>query len=268
MDRPGRRWLAHHQLPAPGDHRSNGTNLRFTADDTKDAVISNLPGNRIEYTHTGLKNLTPYYYSIRALNDADGDRRPGEHPDDANAQSNQIAERSLLVGFLLWKRQPLQERRGHLRSRTPQRIAQQKTQTQTKKARSTSCGPLCPQKTKVPCRLLATMFSTSALTVTESTTGVTQPSIARARPRVLQYVHTGREGGSTYEYRVRAVNGNGDSGWSDAVASIDIDTRGPEAPVLTATAVGSTEIVLQWNVPETNGTVIDGYEIQQWNPAD
>ena len=65
--------------------------IRFGETDTEDAVISNLPGNRTEYTHTGLKTETTYYYSIRALNDADGDRRPGEAVEGSQT-TNEISE--------------------------------------------------------------------------------------------------------------------------------------------------------------------------------
>ena len=61
------------------------------ADNTR---ISNLPGSRTEYTLSGLKAFQGYFFRIRALNDADGDGRRGEHPDDPNAQSGQVAERS------------------------------------------------------------------------------------------------------------------------------------------------------------------------------
>ena len=41
----------------------------------------------------------------------------------------------------------------------------------------------------------------------------------------------------------------------------------PAPPVLTATALSDTEILLEWNVPTSNGSTIDGYDIRQWNPT-
>ena len=36
--------------------------------------------------------------------------------------------------------------------------------------------------------------------------------------------------------------------------------------MLTATAVGMDEILLQWTIPQDNGTPITGFSIQQWDP--
>ena len=41
--------------------------------------------------------------------------------------------------------------------------------------------------------------------------------------------------------------------------------RAPDAPVLTATVISTSEILLSWTKPNGNGTDIDGYEVRQWN---
>ena len=85
-------------------------------------------------------------------------------------------------------------------------------------------------------------------------------------PTALTWTHMMAPGGSTFVYRVRAVNGSGAGGWSAASSAVTVDARSPAAPMLTATAAGDDEIMLQWMKPEGNGTDIDGYAIQRWDP--
>ena len=82
----------------------------------------------------------------------------------------------------------------------------------------------------------------------------------------IMHPHTGLPGGKRYVYRVRAVNSAGDGAFSTPVAGI-VDPRAPDAPTLTATAVSASEILLEWNVPADNGTPIEGFVIQQWDPT-
>ena len=89
---------------------------------------------------------------------------------------------------------------------------------------------------------------------------------------VASWTHMDAPGGSTMEYRVRAVNASGAGAWSDNDGGTDgaqplrvpVAIRGPSAPMLTATAAGSDEILLQWNIPQANGTTITDFVIQRW----
>ena len=85
-------------------------------------------------------------------------------------------------------------------------------------------------------------------------------------PTALTWTHMQAPGLSTFVYRVRAVNGSGAGAWSENSTSAVVIARGPDAPMLTATAVGDDEIMLQWTIPGNNGTPIQGFAIQQWNP--
>ena len=85
-------------------------------------------------------------------------------------------------------------------------------------------------------------------------------------PAALGWTHMQAPGGSTIEYRVRAVNGSGAGEWSDELQQT-VSNRPAAAPMLTATAVGDDEILLQWTIPEDNGTEIQGFEIQQWDDS-
>ena len=41
----------------------------------------------------------------------------------------------------------------------------------------------------------------------------------------------------------------------------------PADPELTATAVGTNEVLLEWTIPEGNGSNFEGYVIQRWDPS-
>ena len=92
----------------------------------------------------------------------------------------------------------------------------------------------------------------------DAMTGVPSP------PAVRTFTQMKAPGLSAFSYRVRAVNGSGAGAWS-AIATTTINARGPDAPVLTATAVGDDEIMLQWTIPGSNGTDISGFDIRQWD---
>ena len=42
----------------------------------------------------------------------------------------------------------------------------------------------------------------------------------------------------------------------------------PDAPALTASVLSATEVLLQWNIPASNGTTIAGFDIRQWVPGE
>ncbi len=87
----------------------------------------------------------------------------------------------------------------------------------------------------------------------------------RTSATATSWVHMAAPGDSDWVYRVRAVNGSGAGAWSDNSAVTAVDARDPAAPMLTATAVGTDEILLQWTIPEDNGTDITGFDIRQWD---
>ena len=88
-------------------------------------------------------------------------------------------------------------------------------------------------------------------------------SVQPTPPTMAAYTHMNAAGGAIYHYRIRAVNGKGAGNWTESETAT-IPARGPDAPVLTATTTGATDILLEWNLPEGNGTVIDEFELQTW----
>ena len=89
-------------------------------------------------------------------------------------------------------------------------------------------------------------------------------------PRTIQtgsaattYPHTGLAPGSTWRYRVSAVNSAGSGAWSLS-ATATTDANKPSAPTrLAATTVDSATISLQWQAPSSNGGAdITGYQIE------
>jgi large repetitive protein len=71
----------------------------------------------------------------------------------------------------------------------------------------------------------------------------------------------GLTNGTTYRFRVRAVNGVGPSGSPSAASNPVIPYGVPAIPVLTAKAT-STRIDWTWPVPDGNGRPIAGYRIK------
>ena len=73
--------------------------------------------------------------------------------------------------------------------------------------------------------------------------------------------HPNRQRGQTIHYRVRAINNDGNSDWSNiasAAAGTPDDVTG-----LTATASGHNQIDLSWTAPShNNGAAVTGYRIQ------
>ena len=87
----------------------------------------------------------------------------------------------------------------------------------------------------------------------------------QAPPTVEMYTHRNAAGEATYNYRIRAVSGKGAGNWTDNDVAVTFDAREPSKPELTATATGPNDILLEWNVPQNNGTPIIGFHIQRWD---
>ena len=72
---------------------------------------------------------------------------------------------------------------------------------------------------------------------------------------------TGLTRATAYQFRVRAVNSEGNGPWS-AVRSATTSAELPSAPTLTATVVSSTRIDLMWTEPSNGGAAITGYDVE------
>ena len=81
-------------------------------------------------------------------------------------------------------------------------------------------------------------------------------------PASEAYTDPGLEDGTSYTYRVRAVNSAGASGWSNMI-SATTQSDAPDTPTLRATVSGQ-DVVLNWNTPDANGESIMRYEIQRF----
>ncbi len=81
---------------------------------------------------------------------------------------------------------------------------------------------------------------------------------------VTTYTDSGLMAGTKYYYRVRGKNSQGPGPWS-SFGSTTTTSAAPDAPVLTAAPEGMNAIRLTWTVPNDNGTMITGYQLQRWN---
>ncbi len=86
---------------------------------------------------------------------------------------------------------------------------------------------------------------------------------ANTRNDSTTYTHTGLTAGVTRHYRVRAINLNGE-GTPSNVASASTAADRPDAPRrLTARARGTSEIILNWTAPASDGgSPVTGYRIE------
>ena len=86
--------------------------------------------------------------------------------------------------------------------------------------------------------------------------------IANTGNTATSYLHKGLTTGTTYTYRVSAINSMGMAGPSNEASAIPTKTYTPTGVI--AIAVSPTQINLSWNPPsETFGQLISGYRIDQ-----
>ncbi len=75
---------------------------------------------------------------------------------------------------------------------------------------------------------------------------------------------TGLTPGTTYMYRVRAVNAVGSALWSNVASVTTVATAAPDAVTdLAATTTSARGIDLSWSTPDANGEAISSYTIQR-----
>ena len=111
----------------------------------------------------------------------------------------------------------------------------------------------------------------------DGSTWVTVVANARPGTGILTYSHTALTAGSTWHYRVAAINSVGQGPWSNvatASAPLPVTPRVPGPPVNpAATPEGTTSIRLTWGPPASSGSgTITGYRVEvsedgvRWNP--
>ena len=239
--------------------------------------ISNLPGDRTEYTLTGLKPAQEYFFRIRALNNADRDSRAGEHPDDDNAQTNQIAERSDWSTATFETITTLGTTLGT--HAAPASLTVEEDSDNLGNIDLTWPTPAV-EGTLVPVTRYEIQFvqrDTSDPNNTDVADDLAaldaladgENILVPTPPTNTEYTHAGLPGLTRYAYRVRAVNSAGPGEWTVVVAGSSVTTaaRAPGEIMLDARAVSANEILLEWNKPEDNGSGFMGYAVHRWIPV-
>ena len=224
-----------------------------TRDRLDNSRISNLPASRTEFKHSGLTAGAGYYYRIRAVNDADGDGTPGEEGEVSiwSGASETATTRAAVLGT-------------HIAPTIPSAAMVDNTGQLNL---IWTAPTVTDGVTRAPITRYEIQFRQDDDATDDGAANAWDGAESKTPtpPTNAAYSHTGLEGGKRYVYRVRAINAVGSGAWS-ADFSQTTDTRPPDAPELTATALSNTEILLEWNVPADNGTPFTGFSIQQWDP--
>ena len=72
---------------------------------------------------------------------------------------------------------------------------------------------------------------------------------------------TGLTNLTDYEFRVRAVNGNGDGAWSNVLDASTLAAPNAPEPATSSAQTGSS-VTISWNEPNDNGSSLTGYKVQ------
>ena len=215
-----------------------------TGEDALTATITGLPATRTEYDHLGLRPETAYFYRVRAKNS---------------------------VGVGPWSEEATMSTTGS----TPGTPGAPAAPT------GNIAGSTITIEWEPPTNLGTTPITgymvqyvrdddNAATPVEIQTLFSAATTVPISTPTTETWDHDNPEGGIedgtnfAWSYRVAAVNSSGAGDWSDKLR-VGTPPRAPAAPMLTATALSDTEILLEWNVPTSNGTTIDGYDVRRWN---
>jgi hypothetical protein len=102
----------------------------------------------------------------------------------------------------------------------------------------------------------------------KSGTGTYSVLVANTATASTTYSHTSLTTGTTYTYKISAINAIGTGSVSSEASATPTATSQPSAatapssPSLTATAVSATQINLSWTAPSNGGSAITGYKIE------
>ena len=216
-----------------------------TVENTGNSTITNLPVTRTEHTQDGVRDGVDYYYRVRAVNSA------GKGP-WSTANATALTTASAAPG-------------------TPAIITNLDATNESQSAGSVDLTWTAPDQGALPISSFDIQIqrvddndveADNDADIADWSDAVTvQPT----PPTMNAYTHENAAGDATYHYRVRAVNGRGPGDWSTTTVMQAFDARDPAAPVLTAIATGANDVLLEWNVPQSNGATINGFQLQRLN---
>ncbi|WP_179367912.1 fibronectin type III domain-containing protein [Candidatus Nitrosotenuis sp. DW1] len=102
----------------------------------------------------------------------------------------------------------------------------------------------------------------------KSGTGPYSVLVSNTASTSTTYSHTGLTTGTTYTYKISAINSIGTGSASSEASATPTATSqqftatAPGSPSLSATAVSATQINLSWSTPNDGGSAITGYKIE------
>ena len=220
-----------------------------TMENTGNTLITNLVASRTEYVHDGVRADVDYFYRVRAVNSA------GKGAwSDPNATGDAFTTATAVAGTP-----------GVPTSFSAGNASAAGSVVLTWTAPAANELPISSYDIQIQ-RVDDNDVVADNQADIDDWSDATTISIPPPVSDPATYTHMNAPGDAIFYYRIRAVSGKGAGNWTENDESATVAAREPSAPVLTATATGPNDILLEWNVPQNNGTPIVGFTLQRWDP--
>ena len=229
-------------------------NMFMTSDATPvensgNSMISNLPANRRVHEHHGVRTGVEYFYRVRAINSA-GTSEWSPASDSDGISTDTAAEGTPGAP-------------SNLRTTPPGTLPPTATDALVAWDAPGTQGdfPITSYELQYQRVDDNDVVADNQADIDDWSDAI---SVTPTPATSLMFTHKNIPGDAIFHYRVRAVSARGEGAWfppDGTDFTLETDPRDPAMPVLTATATGMTNILLEWTVPDTNGKPITGYDL-------